>query len=919
MLSSDIATPDHPMGFADSPSRRTRRTGLDATNVRDILLDCLVSTVGDKVSDLARILAGRRAIDTIPTEQRFLALQAMGAWHQLLAIAREFEAVHARRALERSGGPADIPGSFANVIDTAVARGTSPEAMAKALERLDVAPTMTAHPTETKRVTVLEIHRRIYRRLTELLSRAWAPSEETAYYDALCAEVELLWLTGELRLEKPSVSQEVAWGIYFFREVLFNAVPALFDSLGHALSSAYSDQPAPRFLRFSSWIGGDRDGNPHVTADITGAALAEYRLAAVSSFLPDLRALCRDLSLSLSVAEVPETFRSAVDAQLALCGEAADHIRVHNSAEPFRQFASALLMRLEATLQSDPAPGAVRPFANAREFQDLLQILDAALLAAKAPANARRRTRPLVQRAEVFGFHGVSLDIRQNATVINRTVAAVLEARGLSPCPAPNTPEWSDALRDALATDGPLETAQLIDLTEEAQETLALFRLISEQRARERASIGAFILSMTTSAEDILAVYLIARWCTPRDGSVAATTPPNVVPLLETIDDLRAATEILDTLFKNRTVRRAIRENGDVQEVMLGYSDSNKDGGFLTSNWELSKAQTALQRVAERHRVQIGFFHGRGGSVSRGGAPAGRAIAAQPDGTVNGRLRVTEQGEIVSAKFANRGTALANLEYLSAAVLGHSLRAAHGRSDAPEFNEALEALSGLSQVRYLDLVRTDGFIDYFHEASPVEELALLKIGSRPAKRFSKGKRDLGDLRAIPWVFAWSQNRHMITGWYGIGSALSSFTRVRGEDGLDLLRRMFERSKLFRLVIDEAEKLITQADMEIARDYAALVVDPDARDRVFAKIEAEHALTRNMILAVTGETDLALRFPLFREETERMRAQMTGLHRMQAQLLGRVRDAGGPDAARRDDVDALLMSIHVISSGLGWTG
>ncbi|WP_372837318.1 phosphoenolpyruvate carboxylase, partial [Puniceibacterium confluentis] len=347
--------------------------------------------------------------------------------------------------------------------------------------------------------------------------------------------------------------------------------------------------------------------------------------------------------------------------------------------------------------------------------------------------------------------------------------------------------------------------------------------------------------------------------------------------------------------------------------------DSNKDGGFLTSNWELAKAQTAVRRVGEKHRVQVSFFHGRGGSVSRGGAPAGRAIAAQPPGTVDGRLRVTEQGEIVSAKFANRGTALGNLEYLSAAVLAHTLESPKGQPDAPEFNEALEALSGLSQVKYLDLVRSPGFIDYFNESSPVDELSLLKIGSRPAKRFGTSPRDLSDLRAIPWVFAWSQNRHMLTGWYGIGSALSAFTRVRGDDGLDLLRRMFERSRLFRLVIDEAEKVLFQSDMDIARSYAALVQNDQTRASIFDKVQAEHDLTRNMILAVAGGRSLSDRFPAFREQAHSIAPQMAGVHRLQVDLLRQVRGAGGAEQADPADVDALLMTIHVISSGLGWTG
>lgn len=887
-------------------------------STRDILQAILSEVAGDSVSDLSVVLSGERSICDVPRTERFSALQALGTWHQLLAIAREFETVRVRRSLEQTGGSRTIPGSFAQVISRAETNGLPRKTLIDALGALDVCPTMTAHPTETKRVTVLEIHRRIYRRLTDLLGRSWAPREKLSYLNALKAEVELLWLTGELRLEKPTVEQEVEWGLYFFREVLFNCVPELSDTLNNALAHHYPDVTPGPFLHFSSWIGGDRDGNPHVTPVVTKQTLSRYRETALKSYRPDLVSLCRDLSISLNVSQVPQVFLTQVGALLDTCGPAADAARNRNSEEPFRQFATALLMRLDATIAADNGDfSTVKPFKTAREFEDWLSVMDQALRTCGAKANARRKTTPLLQRVRTFGFHGVTMDIRQNATVINRTLKQVFEARHVAPCPDPGTSEWTTLLQTALADTAEFDRSALTGVDDEANETLDLFALISKERAADKRRIGTFILSMTTSAEDILAVYLLEKWM----GQGQLTSALAVVPLLETIDDLRAATDILDQLFSNRIVRRAIRENGDRQEVMLGYSDSNKDGGFFTSNWELSKAQTALSRVANRHRVQLSFFHGRGGSVSRGGAPTGRAIAAQPHDTVNGKLRVTEQGEIVSAKFANRGTALANLEYLTAAVLDHTLHENQKRlsADAPEFREALEALSGLAQLKYVDLIHSDGFLDYFYESSPVEELALLKIGSRPAKRFSKGARDLGDLRAIPWVFAWSQNRHMITGWYGIGSALEAFIDVRGRHGLATLRKMYERSNLFRLIMDESEKLLLQSDMEIAALYASLVSDSGTRDAVFEKIQIEHKLTQSMITSITEETSLAERFPTFRDKLMAARPQMVGLHQLQVDLLAKVRAAGGADQAEKEDVDALLMSIHVISGGLGWTG
>ncbi|ODN71332.1 Phosphoenolpyruvate carboxylase [Methylobrevis pamukkalensis] len=364
-------------------------------------------------------------------------------------------------------------------------------------------------------------------------------------------------------------------------------------------------------------------------------------------------------------------------------------------------------------------------------------------------------------------------------------------------------------------------------------------------------------------------------------------------------------------------MRRALRANGHTQEIMLGYSDSNKDGGFLASSWELYKAQERLVEAGRKAGVRIAFFHGRGGSVSRGGAPAGRAIAAQPPGTVGGRLRVTEQGEVVSSKFANRGSALHNLELLAASVLAHSLGGARDERPAPGHHETIEALSGLSLASFRKLIEQPGLIDYFNAASPVEELALLKLGSRPARRF--GAKALSDLRAIPWVFAWSQNRHLVTGWYGLGTAFDAFLKFRGEEGRAHLREMFERSRFFRLLIDEAEKTLYLSDMGIARLYAGLVPDEETRERILGMIEAEHARTVDHVLALSGSRVLAERFPMLSRRIEHVRPMIDRTNRMQVDLLREFRAAPQDGEARDAILSPLLLSMNVIAGGLGWTG
>lgn len=876
---------------------------------RSLLLRLLLQVASAREPEIASVLSGRRSLVSLAPEQRIPALQASGVWFQLLAIADELLAMRARRELEQGAGVDEVPGSFASVIAQMAAHGGSAAEVQAAFDELCVGPTMTAHPTEAKRVTVLEIHRRIYRKLTELDQPRWAPRERELLVTDLESEIELLWMTGELRLERPTVEREIAWGLHFFREVIFEATPQLYGKLQDAFQRHYPREPVriPSFMRYASWIGGDRDGNPNVTAAMTARALAEYRNTAIGWYLTQMQRLVTVLSASSNVVDLPASFAPLLQKALDKSGQTHD-IAARNPDEPLRQFASALLARLEATRD-----GAAAAYPSAEAFGADLRGLALVLEAIGGRAVARRFVQPLHWQLGSFGFRTVSLDIRQNSTVVNRVLAEIF---ALADPVAPDTPQWSARIRAALGQSERMD----IDadrLSPEARELLSTFSVIANQTAGSDAdAVGCFVLSMTRSVDDLLAVYLLAQYCglsTAPGGD--GTIRLRILPLFETIADLQAAPGILNGLLDIALVRRTVRDFGARQEIMLGYSDSNKDGGFLASNWELAKAQKRLAAVGRKHKVRISFFHGRGGSVSRGGAPTGRAIAAQPAGTVAGAMRVTEQGEVVSSKFANRGTGLNQLEILAAAVLAHS---AVSPGDAettqtPEFDEALEALAGMSQASYAGLMAEPGFLDYFNQASPVAELGLLKMGSRPERRFGAG--GIADLRAIPWVFAWSQNRHLLTGWYGIGSALSSFVAVRGDAGRELLGRMFEHSRFFRLIVDEAEKTLYQSDMEIARLYAGLVSDGDASHRIYTRIRAEYELTRGLIRDLTGG-DLSVRFPMFKRRFDSLRRQMDDIHRLQVDLLREVR-AGAADQKR--STDALLVSINCISSGLGWTG
>jgi phosphoenolpyruvate carboxylase len=912
-------------GIARLPRPESQREpiiGHDAyiAQIVDLLFERFIEVVRFRQPEIEANLTGDRPLDRLPPHLLLRTLQAYGIWFQLLAIAEENATIRRRRQVERDGGPDALPGTFSHVIARAAAAGVEPDAIQQLLDRTLVQPVLTAHPTEAKRVTVLEIHRRIYRLLVELESPRWTPRERDDLHVRLRDEIDLLWLTGEIRLEKPTVEQEVAWGLHFFDETIFGRIPELLDKLDAALARHYPESRfrIPPFFRFGSWIGGDRDGNPFVTDAITRGALHASRLATLRRYRNEVDRLLRTLSVAAHGTAVPPVFLERLRAELEASGDRAG-IEARNPGEVFRQFLACMLRRLDATLAAAERQQAlVAGYATPDQVVADLIALETGLAGARCGSLVRSLVRPVRRQVEAFGFCAASLDIRQNAIVINRTLQAIWRQRheGEAP-PGPDSDAWKSWLLAELAR--PLDALPVSPgLPAEARDTLATFRLMREM-TEDRTALGAFILSMTARATDLLGVYLLAKWAglfADAEGVERCTL--RIVPLFETIADLQRAPAILRELLSVPLVRRSVRALGRTQEVMLGYSDSNKDGGFFAANWALFKAQIDLTRIGRQFDIAIAYFHGRGGSVSRGGAPAGRAIEAQPSGSVQGRLRMTEQGEVVSAHYANRGSALAHMELLAASVLSHSLRPAahHTRAADAEFDEAMEALAGVSAAAYRQLADHPGLVAYYHAASPVAELAWLKLGSRPARRF--GAKTLDDLRAIPWVFGWSQNRHLIPGWYGVGTALLRFLEVRGPAAQELLRRMFRVSPIFRLIIDEVEKTLPLVDMTIARRFAALVPDEPVREQIFAMVEAEYHRTVDMVLRVTGEPELLSRFPNHRGRVDGRLAMLNRAGAEQVELLRRVR-ARPAAFTENEDFVPLLLSINCVAAGLGWTG
>ena len=863
-----------------------------AKSLRDLLWDLLIETVMRRAPDIAAFLASPRNIENLQGSQISDFLQAANIWFQLKKIADENTAVRDRRKIETMDGAECVDGTFAQVM--AKIAEHAPDQFESSVASLSVGPTLTAHPTEAKRITILEIHRRIYRHLVALETQRWTPRERANRVEDLRGEIDLLWLSGELRLERPSLSDEIEWGLQFFRDSLFDATPQLFEQFLIGLENTFPTQPRSLrpCIKFHSWIGGDRDGNPNVTAMATKSAMARGRDAAITKHIDDLTRAARHISISRNIAELPDTHVQLL-ASITTRSDDSDALIRRNPGEVFRQAISAIISRLEG-----------RPFyAHTDELVSDLHAIEDALFAIDSQHLSNRYIRPVRWRVEVFGFRTTSLDIRQNSTVTTDVLAEIWRTGETY-----GSAEWSQRLRHEIAVDD-LPDIDVGSLSDQAQELLNLLKTIVDAREGDDPdAIGCFILSMTRTTDDLLAVYVLARYA----GATGETLDLPIVPLFETIEDLRNAPRILSDLIAVPTARRSLKRQGSRVEVMLGYSNSNKDGGFICSTWELEQAQRKITQTLQGLGFVPAFFHGRGGSVSRGGAPTGRAIAAQPSGTVNGTLRTTEQGEVVSTKYANRGTALKELEQLASSVLLHTAMSHNAPQTNPEYDDALQALSGMSQVAYDALLNSPGFVQYFQEASPVEELAMLKIGSRPARRF--GASSLSDLRAIPWVFAWSQNRHLLTGWYGFGAACASFAKVRGDLGWKMLCDMFATSTLFQLMVDEVEKTLFQADMDIAAKYAELSTDPTSGTAIFGMIESEYASSVSAIQKITGQPNLASRFPNLTERFEGNRRYLETIHTIQIKQLR---------ALRRENETAetgpLLQSMNCISAGLGWTG
>ncbi len=885
------------------------------------LVDQLVDVVKRHMPQIEPVLRGFAAGSNLTDYEMGRALQAQGILFQLVSIAEQAYAMRRRRHIERERGHDQLLGTFDQVLSGAAKAGVTADEIRAQLQALRIRPVITAHPTEAKRVSILEKNRRIYLLMRDLKSTRWTDRERNALGAQVRDQIELLFLTGDLHLEKPTVEHEVAWGQHFFSETIFDLAPDILSTFERALKTYYPNEKfeVTPFFQFGSWIGGDRDGNPFVTNDVTRKTMSDNALASLNYYRQRLIELARMLSISPRAAFIPQKLRDELEKRLSALKDPSS-IRARNQMEPYRQFCNLILYKLDQTLKATKGetPNDQR-YNNADELISDLRMMEDTLIEGKSAPLALDLVRPVRRAVEVFRFSTVRLDLRENTTRTTSALCDLWRATRDDEPPPVESPEWR-AWLDAQILTPPLSSDEREKFFGETRDTIEMFEVVAELQSKlDREAFGSFVLSMTHNAADVLGAYVLAKEAgLVRQGSKGVYCTLPIVPLFETIPDLRDAPAIMRELLHVPVIRASAKAQGDLQEVMIGYSDSNKDGGFLPSNWELFKAQARLTAVGAEEGVAIAFFHGRGGSVSRGGAPTGQAIAAQPAGSIRGRFRVTEQGEVVSFKYANRGTAAYQMELLASSVFTHALKSEREEALLPraEFDEAFEEMSAAALAAYTKFMGDPDLVSYFQAASPLEEISMLNIGSRPARRF--GARSLADLRAIPWVFAWAQNRHAITSWYGVGSGLKSFLDARGDKGLDLLRRMYDQSRLFKLVLDEVEKALMLVDLSIAKAYASLVADEAVREKIFKVIETEHDLTRAMVLRITGAEQIGDRFQAYRTRLADRLPTVNEVNREQVELLRQFRNTED-EAAKEAIKIPLLLSISCIAAGLGATG
>lgn len=778
------------------------------------------------------------------------------------------------------------------------------------VDRLEVRPVFTAHPTEAARRSIQTKTTQIAELLRARRNPEITDADRARIERRIAELVDLMWQTDELRTARPTPDDEARTVVHVFDRLFHDAVGDVYDELSHQLSKlGITLDPAAAPLRFGTWVGGDRDGNPTVTPEVTISVLEQQRIHAVRALIAGVEALAVELSPSQRIVTASEELLRSLDADAALFPMVAERFTSLSAGEPYRQKCAYIHQRLQNTI-AEASTGMNTSYVSVSQLLSDLAVIHRSLEENRGTLTASGMVARLMHRGAAFGIHLATMDIREHASKHHETLDLLYESIGEPGYGKMDEVARFDRLRHELASKRPLSSPAAAGLQ---GRTLDTFRMIrAAQRRFGVAVIESYIISETRGPDDVLAAVVLAREAGLVDVSVGSSAV-GFVPLFETIGEVRRAGETLTALFEVPEYRAIVSGRGDLQEVMLGYSDSNKHGGIATSQWELYRASRDLRDVALAHDVELRFFHGRGGTVGRGGGPTGDAILAQPWGTVDGRIKITEQGEVISDKFGLPHLARANLELTVAATLEASLLHRTSRQPAEtlaEWDAAMEAISGAAHRRYRELIESPDLVPYFMAATPVEVLGRMNIGSRPARRPGAGPEGIEGLRAIPWVFGWTQSRQIVPGWFGVGSGLLACRTAFGDEIID---SMYNTWSFFRTFISNVEMTLAKTDLDIAARYVDLV--PEVHRGPFAHIVAEHGLTTEEVNRITG-TGLVEKNPVLERTLAVRDIYLDPLSYLQVALLRRSRHADEEDEQLQR---ALLLTVNGLAAGLRNTG
>lgn len=851
----------------------------------------------------------------IVTDQpRMLAvLKAFTIYFQLVNLAEEQQRVRVlrHRAHQARQEQTPVRETVADAVRFLHEQGNTASEVQTILDELFIMPVFTAHPTEAKRRTVLIKLKQLTQTLDSIYSKELSPEEYDQAVGWIREHIVSLWQTDETRDRQPTVLHEVGNGLYFFENTLFDLVPRIYEELERALNLYYPDEvfDIPIFLRYGSWIGGDRDGNPFVTVEVTEETLRTHKALSLELYQKEIRQLHDHITMAHTRVGFSDEFMSSLDHDESVFHEDGGQVRERYQLEPYRQKFVFIGKRLAATASAnehvwEQQVEDEKAYPHASDFLADLKLIQSSLMENRGKMLAQGRLAELIRRVQIFGFHMATLDMRQHAEVHRDALAEIFARYNLcANYKALSEDEKIQRLTQEIESPRPLVAR--LNFSKSTNETVRLFHLIREAREKLGANaIRTYIISMTTSVSDMLEVLLLAK-----DADLYGQI--NIVPLFETIEDLHAAPKIMTALFENETYKQHLEARRNHQQIMIGYSDSNKDGGFVRANWELYQAQQTLAETCKSHGIDLTIFHGRGGSIGRGGGPANRAILAQPSESVMGRIKLTEQGEVMSSRYANPDIAHRHLEQLVNAVLLSTSQPSK-LAQKPEWSNAMNALGDTAFDAYRQLVDQPSFIRYFHDATPIDFIGKLNIGSRPAKR--KQTEGIQDLRAIPWVFSWTQSRVNLPGWYGLGISIEKYLEKTSGDGIQVLKEMYEQWAFFKTMIDNAQLGLRHADMPIAKQYATLIDDAEEL-KIFETLLQEHQRAEQMILKITGYDSLLDNEAWLQRSIQLRNPYVDPLNFIQVALMRQLKETPDEQALH----DAVLLSVNGIAAGLQSTG